>query len=306
MFTLSYDTIYYIDLPLCILSAIVNLLIFVAYAFFKDLRNYNYRLVFYMSMSELLTCSGKDYLAFMLPYRQSGTICFIQAIILNFSCLSSVLWTSVIAFTIYRSVVLEKTDGWKYEVYYLLYAFGIPLSLNFLPMLTDSFGEAEGWCWIDIEDSNFIQGFLGGNIWRVINYLAPLWIVMIINFYLHGESVKKIKKMIENIRDDFNRSVLLNRLRLYPIMLLVCHTPVSVLRIMGFFDIVDNETVWIPSLLASFFLILSGFLNAVVYGLTDRVKKELQKKLYNEVSDSSSSFISSEGSEDLQDLTNTI
>ena len=60
MFSLSYETIYFIDLPLCIISAIVNLLIFVAYVFLKDLRNYNYRLVFYMSMSELLTCSGKD------------------------------------------------------------------------------------------------------------------------------------------------------------------------------------------------------------------------------------------------------
>lgn len=302
MFSLSYETIYYIDLPLCILSAVVNLLIFVAYVFFKDLRNYNYRLVFYMSMSELLTCSGKDYLAFMIPYWYSDTLCFVQAIVLNFSCLSSVLWTSVIAFTIYRSVVLEKTDGWKYEVYYLLYAFGIPLSLNFLPMLTNSFGKAEGWCWIDIEDNNFLQGFLGGNIWRIINYLAPLWLVIIFNFYLHSESVKKIRKMIENIRDDFNRVVLLNRLRLYPVMLLVCHLPVTVHRFLGFFDVVNRERVWISSLLASFFLILSGVLNAVVYGLTDRVKRELQKVMYQEQSESSkSSLVSSEESETLQD-----
>ena len=238
----------------------------------------------------------------MLPYWYSDTMCFVQAIVLNFSCLSSVLWTSVIAFTIYRSVVLEKTDGWKYEVFYLLYAFGVPLSLNFLPMLTNSFGKAEGWCWIDIEDNNFIQGFLGGNIWRIINYLAPLWLVIAFNFYLHKKSAEKIKKMIENIRDDFNSVMLLNRLRLYPFMLLICHLPVTVHRVLGFFDIVDRERVWVSSLLASFFLILSGILNAVVYGLTDRVKRELQKAMYQEKSDSSKSLlVSSEESETLQD-----
>ena len=58
MFYLTYDTIYYIDLPVCILSAIVNLLIFVAYIYFRDLRNYNFRLVFYLAISELMTCTG--------------------------------------------------------------------------------------------------------------------------------------------------------------------------------------------------------------------------------------------------------
>jgi hypothetical protein len=288
----GYKTIYYINLPVCIISAITNLLIFIAYVYFKDLRNYNYRLVFYMSMSELLTCIGNFYLAFMLPWWSSCTICTIQAIILNFSCLSSVLWTSVIAFTIYRSLVLEKTDGWKYEMYYLLYAFGLPLSLNFLPMLTDSFGKAEGWCWIDIEDQNFIEGFLGGNIWRVINYLGPLWIVIISNFILHCKNIAHIKKMTDHIDDDFNKNFIVKRLKLYPMMLLICHLPVTFHRTLGFFDIVTGETVWISALISSFFLIFSGFLNAMVYGLTDRVKKELQKMINRE--SSSSSLTSSE------------
>ena len=58
MVYLSYETIYYIDLPICILSAIVNLLIFVAYIYFRDLRIYNFRLVFYLAISELMTSTG--------------------------------------------------------------------------------------------------------------------------------------------------------------------------------------------------------------------------------------------------------
>ena len=244
----------------------------------------------------------------MLPFWQSFATCETQALILNFSCLSSVLWTSVIAFTIYRSVVLEKKDGWKYEVYYLLYAFGVPLSVNFLPFITNSFGYAEGWCWITIEGGNFIQTFLGGNVWRIINYLAPLWLVIFFNFIMYWKTLRKIRSMIDNVTDeDLKKNMLYNRLKLYPLMLLMCHLPVTVHRVLGFFNIVEESKVWLSSLFASFFLILSGFLNAVVYGLTDRVKQELQKLMYATSSDSSDiSFINSEESEEnIRGSTNT-
>lgn len=55
---LTYANIYYINLVVCVFSAIANLLIFVAYIYFKDLRNYSFRLVFYLAISELLTCTG--------------------------------------------------------------------------------------------------------------------------------------------------------------------------------------------------------------------------------------------------------
>ena len=246
----------------------------------------------------------------MLPYWQSDSICQAQAIMLNFSCLSSVLWTSVIAFTIYRSVVLEKKDGWRYEVYYLLYAFGIPLSLNFLPFLTDSFGNADGWCWITIDGDNFIQTFLGGNVWRIINYLAPLWLVIFFNFVMYWRSLHKIKTMIDNVTDeDIGKNILYNRLKLYPFMLLMCHLPITVHIVLGFFDITHESRVWLTSLLARFFLILSGFLNAVVYGLTDRVKQELQKFMYADSSgssDSSDISLISSGSGENKKSTNSL
>lgn len=237
----------------------------------------------------------------MLPSWQSEGLCLAQAIILNFSELSSVLWTSVICLTIYRSVVLEKKDGWKYEMYYLLYAFGIPLTLNFLPMLTNSFGEAEGWCWITIEGGDFIKTFIGGNIWRIVNYLGPLWLSIFINFVMYWKTLAKIKLMIDNVTDeDLKKNTLYNRLKLFPFMLLMCHLPVTVHRVLGFFDIVKPENVWLPSMLASFFIILSGFLNAIVYGLTDRVKNELQKLMRARSNESSYdfSFIEDSGSEE--------
>lgn len=50
--------LYFIDLPLCVISAITNFLIFIAYIYFRELRIYNFRLVFYLAISELLTSSG--------------------------------------------------------------------------------------------------------------------------------------------------------------------------------------------------------------------------------------------------------
>ena len=60
MAVLGFETSYYITLPFCILSAIVNLLIFVAYIVFRELRIYNFRLVFYLAISELMTSTGNE------------------------------------------------------------------------------------------------------------------------------------------------------------------------------------------------------------------------------------------------------
>ena len=235
-------------------------------------------------------------------------MCEAQAIILNFSCLSSVLWTSVYAFTLYRSLALEKKDGWKYEIYYLLYAFGIPLCLDLLPLLTGSFGEAEGWCWISIKEGTVV-GFIDGNIWRVISYLGPLWMVIVFNIVMYAKLIRIISRITENVEDgNMSMGFLYNRLKCYPFILLMCHIPVTIHRVLGFCGYTDESEIWLSSLLASFFLILSGFLNAVIYGLTDRVKQELQKLMYQTSSDSSDySIISaSESEENAKGSTNTI
>jgi hypothetical protein len=235
----------------------------------------------------------------MIPYWVSDLGCLVQAAMLNFSCLSSVLWTSVYAFTLYRSMALEKRDGWKYELYYLLYAFGIPLALDLIPILTDGFGEAEGWCWIKIKEKNeSVIRFIDQNIWRVITYLAPTWLVIVFNFVMYTKLIKIINRITENVEDgQIAKHDLSNRLKLYPFMLLVCHIPVTVHRVLGIFHEDNENQVWLSSMLASFFLILSGFLNAVVYGLTDRVKKELQTLVYQSSESSDYSILSASESE---------
>ena len=246
----------------------------------------------------------------MIPYWTSDPGCYAQASILNFSCLSSVLWTSVYAFTLYRSLALEKRDGWKYEMYYLLYAFGIPLVLEVIPIAFEGFTEAEGWCWIKIKESNeSAWKIIDLNIWRVVTFLAPTWIVIVFNIVMYWKLIKIINRIIENVEDgQIAMHHLYNRLKLYPFMLLVCHIPVTVHRFIEFFYNGHDNQIWLTSLLASFFLILSGFLNAVVYGLTDRVKEELQKLMYQNSSDSSDYSIlsASESEGNARGSTNTI
>ena len=75
-------------------------------------------------------------------------------------------------------------------------------------------------------------------MWRIINYLAPLWLVIFFNFVMYWRSLHKIKKMIDNVTDeDIGKNILYNRLKLYPFMLLMCHLPITVHIVLGFFDI---------------------------------------------------------------------
>lgn len=66
----------------------------------------------------------------------------------------------VIAYTLYKGVVLEEVELDRSEVNYIIFVCGVPIIAEFLPFTTESYGYAEGWCWIKIQN---IQSDLDGS-----------------------------------------------------------------------------------------------------------------------------------------------
>lgn len=109
---------------------------------------------------------------------------------------------------------------------------------------------------------------------------------MIYSSIIYYRISKKIKIVLDNSREEERiKRQLLIRLKLYPLILVVCQTPVSILRIICFYR--SFESLKYLSLIASICVIMNGIFNALIYGLTDTVKKAL-KRLFTDYNSSSS------------------
>lgn len=159
------------------------------------------------------------------------------------------------------------------ERYFHLCCWGVPAVLAPLPFATHSYGPAQGWCWVSATQD---QLWLG-TVWRLLVFYVQLWVVICFNMYSYARIIKAIRvhsssgliDVIE-IRDN-----LIRRLKFYPLVLVFCYTPVTVKRV---YDFIDPEEANLALALASAStMCLNGFLNALVYGLTDSVKEAIQQ-----------------------------
>jgi hypothetical protein len=244
-------------------SLIGSLFIVVIYLCYKDLHNITFRLIFYMSLSDIL-----NGVTFFLP--SEGTTCYVQAVGNTIFPLSSVLWTSVIAFCLHRIVIKEDYELMRFEKYYLLYAYGLPLLAVVPPAAAGAFGYAQGWCWIRASGEDYVLG----SVLRMICFYIPLWSVIIYNISVYVTIIRQLNYEIEFMTEDRGmQGSLVRRLVFYPIILVVCYSVVTAKRI---YDIVDpDEDNLVLTIIAWVFQCANGLLNAVAYGYSDTVKERL-------------------------------
>ena len=71
---------------------------------------------------------------------------------INFGGLASILWTTVISYTLLKSVVLKDSDIMEHKWKYYLYVYGVSGVLTIIPILTKDFGPSITYCWIKNEN----------------------------------------------------------------------------------------------------------------------------------------------------------
>jgi hypothetical protein len=101
------------------LSFAGSFFIALCYVFFKDLRSFPFKLVFYLSLSDMF-CS----LFNLLGNPGEGLLCYAQGYSTQFFSVASFLWTTTIAFTLHRTVVKHKVDVEGFGLYFHGYVWG--------------------------------------------------------------------------------------------------------------------------------------------------------------------------------------
>jgi len=244
---------------------------------FQRLRKHFARLVVYLTISDLWFCFSN----ILGHFPDNGSGCFVQALLSTYFGLSSILWTGSIAYSLRR--VIENTASFNealIEVRMLQICWGIPFLLTVATLIFVRFEPAGYWCWI--------EGTAMGEMTRLIVFYIPLWSCICYCTFTYRRLSKRVVYLL-NTQDPSSRFVTemetskqeenraLQRLMMFPMVLVFCWSSGSISRIIGIFfpkfswSLLNYITVFTGS--------LQGFLNAVLYGSTIAVREAIVDSL---------------------------
>lgn len=155
------------------------------------------RLVFYASFGNMMTNVGtlmaREYLS-----NIDSVGCQFQAFLIQMFMPADAFWTLAMAVNVYLTFYF-KFDAARLrqmEVWYILLCYGIP----FIPALTYIFvtnptqgrmyGNATLWCWVSTP----------WDIWRVATFYGPVWVVIIITFFIYIRAGREIYSKRKQLR----------------------------------------------------------------------------------------------------------
>lgn len=183
---------------------------------------------------------------------------------ISFASLASIIWTGIIALTLYLSVVKDRLDVDQHFRLFFLVTVSLALLGALLPLTTNSFGPGDGWCWIQE------TGEMTETIWSLALFYIPLWLIFIANIFIYIRVIMVINEEMGDLREQsLLRRELVRRLIIYPMILLLCFLPVTVKRIYEFIHQCSPFELFYVS---GFFASSVGFCNSIAYGFNPTVR----------------------------------
>lgn len=270
MYSNKDPTIYIVTLVGSVISLIFTTLILYFYLTKSNLKTYSHKYIRYLSFTDIFLSICKLYTAFTLPsFEENSWICVIQAILITYFLLSSILWTAALSHALHTVVTDNDPDFGLMERRYLVMAYGLPILAFFLPLVNNNIGPSEGWCWISSKD-------VGASVMRFICYYVPLLLVIIYNIVMY----KKVMNEISS--GSCVEGPVSHRLKFYPLILIITQFSMTLHRLIFFFFGVTWKPLAILGVLTT---TLMGFANSLLYGFTEPVKMHMFKCLKRKVHD---------------------
>ena len=264
------DNIYYTIVVCSALSIIGCLFILVLCVMYPKLRQLPFRLILFLTISDL----GVS-VSYILPFYKSRDICQAQGYLESYFSLSSIFWSACISHAI-KSTILQDKEVKENIRKYLIICFVVPFFSYFVIIDIKRYREALGWCWIYLQDDVLDSKFYRELAYRLTTYYLPLFIVIIIILANYLSVISAIKKS-ESFFGSNSKvgEAMILKLKLYPLILIISVLPVCILRISSIWI----YPTWYFTMISGGFLSIGGFLNSIVYGLTQDVRNELKKSL---------------------------
>lgn len=241
---------------LCSLGAIGCLVVIFIYIRAKLLRTYPFKLVFWLNLSNLFKS-----LLLLVPVEAEhigNNICKVNAYIFYSFTLSGLLWTFVIANKMYNSIVLNQRNLEANYILYIINIFLISFVVCVIPFIFDAYGPNSFNC-------SFIMG-VEGDYFRFFLYYTPASVITVYCIFVYSKVIRRIKEVREKMSTD------LSRLIYFPLILIICVTPMCIFRIFQIFGLYNFYVYTILSCLWC----LQSLLDALAYAFTPPVIKYIK------------------------------
>lgn len=245
---------YFVVFAVNILSFFSCIFIIFLYVFAKSLRNYAFKLVLCITINDLIRTIC---LIFPIIYYDYKYLCTIIGFIFIFSSLGSILWTLVISLTLYQVIIQHKENFEKYYSFWMAFIIIYSCILCIIPLFTDSYGLVLIVC--TLKEDYF------GSIYKLSSFYGTTWVATAIIIIIYSKINSKSKK------EEFCE-LSLKRLKLFPMILIFCVFPMTLVRILQMFDIFLGELQYI----ADVTWCLHGFFNSIAYGMSPAVLQYLK------------------------------
>jgi len=274
------NTIDWVSTVIQSLSLAGSLFIIACFWKFHHLRKFSFVLVAILSccdavnqVTDLLQPSAADLVEMRARGAPYSPLCYVQAVGQSFLELSSVLWTSAIAATLYITVLLRRQLDANACVLaqFAAVCFGLPLVLTAIAGGIGALGPSGAWCYI-VEEYQY---------WRFVGLYGPLWCCVIFNTFVYLRVYWLLNTTLKSktaASDGVAASVraIMKRLQFYPFILVVVWSFATVNRI---WEAAGGRQVFALYLLQRAFSSTQGLLNALAYGLSPGVREAIRELL---------------------------
>ncbi|KAG0471030.1 hypothetical protein HPP92_015576 [Vanilla planifolia] len=247
--------------------------IVLCYVFFKELRKFSFRLVFFLALSDMF-CSFFS----IVGDPSNELFCYAQDYSAHFFCLASFLWTTTIAFTLHRTVVKHKPDVEDFGSIFHLYVWGTSFAMTVIRSIGSDFGQLGTWCWTGSEQK--------GKVAHVITFYAPLWGAILYNGFTYYQVTRMLSNATRMAVGMGDRSYqfdagagrkAVNKWGYYPLILIGSWAFATINRIFDFLH-PGHKIFWL-SLADVWFAGLMGLFNSIAYGLNSAVRRAIAERI---------------------------
>lgn len=244
------NTLLVLNLVCSVLSMCGSLTIIITYLWFEELRTFAFRLVFFVSLSDLGACVFR-----LIGNPGQGPWCQLQGFGTNIFDLASFMWVAAIAIVINMvRTKVEKFDPEKFILRCHIVIWPSCLLTSILPFFSESYGPAGGWCWI--KDADILD-----DVWRIVCFYFQLLMIFCYLVYVYFGLYRYLSKG-DKVSDD--SQTMLNKVFFFPLVVFVCYFFAFVRRLLEVCG-VTHVPYWLAVLHITFSSLL-GLGNAIVYG----------------------------------------
>lgn len=250
-------------------SLLGSLFVILVYISFMEIRVFAFRLVVYLSICNFFYCAA----VLIGPIQESQSLCIVQALLISYFGLASIVWNFIIAYVQY-SALLKNTYLENYEYRLLALGHGYPILWTLLPLTTKSYGQTSlGLCWISLNYNTS-----AGNAWQMVQFYIPLWIscICILYYFRRVRIASKglMRQFSMTDSENIRKAKLISRLKYYPLLLILNWLPASINRFAIFGA--ENDPYFGLHIVHVLFGSLNGLCNAIVFGMNYNVKRAVK------------------------------